>query len=529
MRHPVAGDNADNTRSPERSTDRNGASTHSGGNKWATLAILMIGVSLIVLDSTIVSVSLPTIIESLRLDLTEAQWVSSLYAIVFAALLLIMGTLGDKFGRTRVFIAGLALFAVASLLAAAADSAWLLIVARGIQGVGGAMILPSTLATINATFRDKDRATAFGIWGATMASMAAVGPLLGGWLTQSFSWHWIFLINIPIAAILIIAGFRVLPRSRGHIDGFDPFGTVLSAIALGLIVYGLVEEKWLFSIVGLLVLGTFIAFEATRVRTSRPALLDVTLFRIRSFSLGNFTALTVSMGEFAALFVMPLYLINVLSLSTLQAGWVLATMALGSFFAGASARHLATKFGPAATVNIGLSLEVIGIVVTGLILSPTASPVWIAVTLAIYGAGVGLASAQLASVVLADVPVKSSGMGSATQSTARQIGSALGIAMAGTVLASSLASKLPEALMSQGLMSSEQADLLTNITSDSAGSAIPGTSYVVGPEITRILENGFSDATAMVLFVSTSILIVGFMASLLLTRSLKTNLATQAG
>lgn len=211
-------------------------------NRWAVLTILMIGVSLIVLDSTIVSVSLPTIITSLNLSLTDAQWVSSLYSVVFAALLLFTGTLGDKFGRVLIFRIGLIVFALASLLAAVSGSAALLILARGLQGVGGAMILPSTLATINTVFRDQERARAFGIWGATMASMAAIGPLLGGWLTQSFSWHWIFLINIPIVIALLIAGHFVFgPDHKGAIVGFDVPGTLLSALALGLTVFGLIE------------------------------------------------------------------------------------------------------------------------------------------------------------------------------------------------------------------------------------------------------------------------------------------------
>ncbi|MBC2681342.1 MFS transporter [Corynebacterium sp. 4HC-13] len=487
-------------------------------NKWSTLAILMIGVSLIVLDSTIVSVSLPTIIASLDLNLTEAQWISSLYSVVFAALLLFMGTLGDKWGRTTIFMLGLAVFAGASLLAAVSTGAATLILARGIQGIGGAMILPSTLATINATFRDDDRTAAFGIWGATMASMAAVGPLLGGWLTETFSWHWIFLINVPIAIILIALGVKILPRSRGHIEGFDPIGTTLSAVALGLIVYGLIEHHWWFSFAGLIILCAFIGYELRRLRSHRPALLDVSLFRLPSFSLGNFTALAVSMGEFAALFALPLYLVSVLELGTIHAGWVLATLAAGSIISGGAARHVAAMCGPGRTVVIGLFLEVIGIGITAIILGPNSSPLLIALILALYGAGVGLASAQLASVVLADVPVSSSGMGSATQSTSRQIGSALGIAMAGTVLATTLSHRLPTTLEEIGL-APQQVTLVTSVTSDSAGAAIPQLAEKFGSQLGAVLEQGFSEASAMVFYVSAGILVVGLVASIFLSRT----------
>ncbi|WP_197551351.1 MFS transporter [Trueperella pecoris] len=155
-------------------------------SRWIVLGVVMFGVSLIVLDSTVVAVSIPDIIADLSLSLTQAQWVTSLYAVIFAALLLTSGTLGDRIGTKRVFLGGLGVFAVASLLAAMANSAALLLFARGMQGLGGALVLPSTLSTINATFRGKSRATAFGLWGAVMAAMAAIGPLLGGWITQTF-------------------------------------------------------------------------------------------------------------------------------------------------------------------------------------------------------------------------------------------------------------------------------------------------------------------------------------------------------
>ncbi|AIU90704.1 DHA2 family efflux MFS transporter permease subunit [Corynebacterium ulcerans] len=496
-------------------------------NRWAVLTILMIGVSLIVLNSTIVSVSLPVIITSLDLSLTDAQWVSSLYSVVFAALLLFTGTLGDKFGRVLIFRIGLIVFALASLLAAVAGSAALLILARGLQGVGGAMILPSTLAAINTVFRDQERAQAFGIWGATMASMAAIGPLLGGWLTQSLSWHWIFLINIPIVIALLIAGHFVFgPDHKGDIVGFDVPGTLLSALALGLTVFGLIEGTSLgwwnspvpFAIAfGLIATVLFIVLERARQRAGKPVLLDVRLFRIGSFSNGNITALTVALGEFSALFVLPLYLISVLRLGTIHAGWVLATLALGSILSGAAARHLAATFGPAVTVIIGLVLEVAGIAGAGLLIGPATSAPLIALVLAIYGAGVGLASAQLASVVLADVPVESSGMGSATQSTSRQLGSALGVAIAGTVLAIDVVRRVTEGLTNLG-MTGPQAEQLAHATADSAGAAIPALAEKMGPDVGSVLSTAFADATSSVLYVSAGVLLLGLISAVRLAK-----------
>ena len=170
--------------------------------EWVGLAVLSIGLGLIVLDGTIVGVALPVIVSDLHLDLTDAQWVNSLYAVLLAALLLSTGNLADRWGRKRLFLAGLIVFVAGSLLAAAASTAGVLIGARAVQAVGAAFIMPSTLSTVNAVFRGKYRAAAFGVWGAVISGAAAVGPLAGGALTQWASWHWIFLVNLPLGALV---------------------------------------------------------------------------------------------------------------------------------------------------------------------------------------------------------------------------------------------------------------------------------------------------------------------------------------
>ncbi len=185
-----------------------------GRREWIGLGVLAAGLSLIVVDGTIVNVSLPVIIDELGLDLTDAQWINSIYSVVFAALLLTAGRLGDRLGRRMLFVAGVVVFIGGSLMAAASESSTALIVARVVQGVGGALVLPCTLSTVNATFRGRDRAIAFGVWGAVISGMAAVGPLLGGWLTTSFTWPWIFLVNVPIGILVIIGAFLTVPETR---------------------------------------------------------------------------------------------------------------------------------------------------------------------------------------------------------------------------------------------------------------------------------------------------------------------------
>ncbi len=436
---------------------------------WIGLWVLALALAMIVLDGTIVGVALPVIIGDLDLSLTEAQWINSLYSVVFAALLLTFGRLGDRFGRRRLMIAGVAIFMLGSILAAMATTGDLLIASRAVQGVGGALILPSTLSTVNATFRGKDRAAAFGIWGAVMSGAAAVGPLLGGWLTQVASWPWIFWVNIPLGAGVIIAAVFFVHETLGtdERNGWDVVGPILSALGFGALVFGLIEGSslgwwsprgpfgigsftWPMNaaispvpialVVGAVLIAIFVVREARRTADHRSAMLDTTLFRIPTFAWGNLTAGLVAVGEFSLVFILPLHLVNSLGLDVLGAGLVLAAMAGGAFIAGASARHLSARFGSPNVVVLGLGLELVGIVGTALVVGMSLSPWLVALVLLPYGVGLGLASAQLTSTVLRDVPVNQSGSGSAVQSTVRQVGSALGSAVGGTALAVALGS-----------------------------------------------------------------------------------------
>ena len=445
------------------------AEPSAGPRAWKGLWVLASALAMIVLDGTIVAVALPSIIADLRLDLTDAQWVNSLYSVVFAALLLTAGRLGDRWGRRRLLLIGLTVFVSGNVLAALAVSVTPLLMARAVQGIGGAMVLPSTLSSVNATFRGPDRAAAFGVWGAVMAGAAALGPLVGGVLTQFASWPLIFWVNVPIGIAVIVGTLRLVDETSADetAGGVDWAGPLLSAAGLGLIVFGLIESSslgwWtqteplrLFGFTwpptapispipvalaaGAMLLSGFVLVESRRQRTGRATVLDLRLFRLTTFSLGNGTALLVAVGEFALLFVLPLFLVTSLALSVLAAGAVLASMATGAFLSGAAARHLAARFGATRVVVLGLVLELLGAGATALAVAASASAWTLVATLLPYGLGLGLASAQLTSTTLRNVPSAQSGSASATQSTVRQLGAALGTALGGTALATALGS-----------------------------------------------------------------------------------------
>ncbi|MFC4138759.1 MFS transporter [Microbacterium sp. GCM10011525] len=510
---------------------------------------------MIVLDGTIVGVALPEIITDIHLNLTDAQWVNSLYAVVLAALLLSTGRLADRWGRKRLFLIGVVVFIGGSVLAAAAASAGSLIGARAVQAVGAALIMPSTLSTVNAVFRGKHRAAAFGIWGAVISGAAAIGPLAGGALTQWASWHWIFLVNVPLGLLVLIGGILLVPETRGAepLPGVDVDGALLSAIGFGALVFAVIEgpdlgwwsskaEMQIFGwtwpadaplspvpvalAIAVVTLLLFVRWERHRERVQRAALLDLKLFSLPTFSWGNLTAAMVAVGEFAIIFVLPLYLMNALAMDVMGAGLVLAGMALGAFASGAAARHLAARFGAPGVVLIGLGLEVAGVLVLVLIMQPT-TPGWaIALPLVVYGLGLGLASAQLTGTVLRDVPVDVSGQGSATQSTVRQIGSALGTAFAGTALSISLALTLPSALGAAGLTGST-ADQLTSATRDSAGTSIAqlraqGSSSPLGShtaDAVAALSTGFTDGVRWALVIASAFLLLGLAGAAMLRRA----------
>ncbi len=471
------------------------AETPPTARQWLGLVAVALGVALIVVDMTIVNVILAPIIEDLSIGSSEAQWIQESYAITFAALLLVTGRLSDLYGARRIFLLGLAVFGVTSLLAASAPGGGLLILGRFVQGVGGAMMLPTSLALLNAAFTGRARGQAFAVWGSTIGAAAAVGPLLGGWLAD-ISWRWAFGINIPLVA-LIVAGVLLhldaSPRTPGRIDGV---GAVLSAAGLGLLAFVLIEGRaygWLLTtepleiggfswsgglspvfvalLLSVLALGVFWRRQTALSRAGDEPLMDVGLFSIRSFRNGNFVTLMVGLGEFGIIAVLPLWLQFALGYSAFEAGLALVALAAGSFVASGASFPMAATVPALAQVRIGLALEAAGLTALALTASTDSSWWLIALALFVYGIGVGFATAQVTNIVLVDVPERSGGQASGIQSAARELGSALGIALLTTLYFSTLASGMTDRLTRDGV-AADEADRLGGMVTDSAGSVI---------------------------------------------------------
>ena len=522
-------------------------------SRWLALAVLAGSLAMIVLDGTIVGVSLPSMIDALCMDLTQAQWVNSLYSVVLAALLMTAGRLGDRIGRRKLLAIGVALFVAGSLIAAMSPNAATLIGARAIQGIGGAAVLPSTLSSVNSIFRGKERAAAFGVWGAVMSGAAAIGPLLGGAFTTYLDWRWIFWVNLPLGLLVLWGIWKAVPETtvehKEH--GVDVLGVLLSAVGFGLLVFALIEgPSWgwwtpkaaanigpftwpadaalsLIPIFGLLAIFSLVAFvlwELARNKKGLSTLLDLSLFSYTTFSWGNATAMMVAVGEFGLLLVLPLFLINVLGNDAMGAGLILAGMAAGAFLSGAMARHLADRLGADRVVVLGLGMEIVGVLGMAWVLE-IGSPLFPMIALLVfYGLGLGLASAQLTSTVLRDIPTAASGQGSATQSTLRQLGSGLGTAIAGSVLAiatTHAATTSLGALNVKGLDAGSWAQKL----SDSAGGIIPQIQHspaMFGPQSAQVadaMSDAFTKGVQAAIIASVIALAIGWLGSLMVSKA----------
>lgn len=519
--------------------------TQPSRTRWLGLAALSLGVAMIIVDATIVNVAIPAVVKDLGLDSTEAEWVNTTYALVFAALLVTLGRVGDLVGRRITYVLGAAVFAVASMLAGIAPSGGLLIAARLLQGLGGAAILPATQSILNNSFRGRERALAFGLWGATIGGMAAIGPLLGGWLTTNLSWRWAFYVNLPIAAVAIAGTLLYVRETRDETAraGWDPIGFLLVTFGLSSFVFGLVEGRrygwwsplqpfsafgWTWPLdsvsiipvsigAGVLAIAAFAWVELRRQRAGRFFLFDFDLWRYPAFRFGNLAGTIVSLGEFGLLFALPLFLQGVIGYSAFETGLTFLALALGAFASAGAAGVLTGQLGARRVVSLGMALEAVGILATSLLISTQVNGLALAVPLFVYGIGVGFATAQLTNIVLSDIPPERSGLASGTNATMRQLGSALGIAILGTVLFSGLADGTRDRLAGAAVLPPAAREAVVTVIDASAGQALIGLrADPRGAAVVPAIEDAFVSAARMAGLVAFAFVVLGLGLSFLI-------------
>jgi len=486
--------------------------------KWWTLLLVSIATFMLLLDVTVVNVALPDIQRELHASLSSLQWVVDAYSLMLAAFLLTAGSLGDRLGRRRVFTIGFGIFTFASFLCGISDDPTLLNLARGLQGIGGAGMFATSLALIGQEFHGKDRATAFGVWGAVVGGAVAVGPLVGGVITESLGWEWIFFVNVPIGiTAMVLTERQIVNVFAKDPEPVDVPGLITFSLALFLLIFGLIRgnpEGWdstliLSCLIGAAVL--LVAFVAIELRSKYP-MLDLSLFRKPAFNGVSAVAFGLSAGMFAMFLYLTIYMQGVLDFSPLEAGLRFLPLTVLGFIVAPISGTLSHKI--PIRVLLGVGLATVGV---GLLLMHGVSPDSGWTTLLggflVAGVGIGITNPGIGQAAIAVVPVEKSGMGSGINTTFRQVGIATGVAGLGAVFQSSVNSKVSELLprAPDGL-----GEIIASGGSRAAGAVAPAR---IRPEVIHASDVAFVGAFNEIIMIAAVLSFVGAALGFVLVRS----------
>ncbi|GGP48754.1 MFS transporter [Streptomyces melanogenes] len=423
------------------STDRRAESTHDVRNpgRWLALAVLVLAVLLVAVDATVLGLATPFLSEDLKPSGPQLLWIGDVYSFVIAGLLVSMGSLGDRIGRKRLLLCGAVAFGAVSVLNAYASSPEMMILARALLGVAGATLMPSTLALIRNIFHDpRERSLAVGIWGAAASAGAAVGPVVGGFLLENFWWGSVFLINLPVMAVLVLVGIKLLPESRDPNPGpWDLVSVLLSLVGMVAIVYAVKEAAvngFGLEIAGVALVGVLaLIWFVRRQLTLDSPLLDMRLFHHKGFSGAVLADLLTILGLSGLVFFLSQFLQLVQVRSPLEAGLIELPAAVGAVGAGLAAGYVARRASVRSAVAVGLAAVGAALAACMAITADT-GVVALGIALFVGGLGAGLAFTVTADVILSSVPKEQAGAASAVSETAYELGAALGIALLGSVV-----------------------------------------------------------------------------------------------
>jgi EmrB/QacA subfamily drug resistance transporter len=459
--------------------------------KWWTLTAVAFGLFMIMLDNTVVNVALPSIERDLHVSISSLEWVVTAYALTFAALLITGGKLGDLFGRRRIFILGIAIFTLSSLACGLAPTSGFLIGARAVQGVGAALMNPASLSIITATFPPRERGQAIGIWAGVSAMALAIGPLVGGLIVDNINWNWIFFINVPVGVVGIIVSQLVIKESRdtSHEQSIDVPGLVTSSAGLFALTYALIEGNghgWTSPEI----LGLFAAAAALLIafvvleRYQRLPMLDLSLFRIGSFTGSNIVAMLVSLGMFGVFFFVSLYLQNILGWSPTKAGASFLPMTILIILVAPIAGRMSDRIGSRWLMGGGMTLVSISLLLyqrVGL-----HSTFWTLLpAMLLGGGGMALTMSPMTAAAMSSVPVDKAGVGSGVLNSFRQLGGSLGIAVMGAILASYVSTSSLSPASAQQFVNGLHAALLVAAVITFAAAVVAVVTVRTRPEVVR--------------------------------------------
>jgi len=526
------------------------AGQHLDPRRWVALVVVLTAAFIVVLDNTVLNVAIPTIRAELHTTLPSLLWVVTGYALTFATLLIIGGRLGDMYGHRRIFIIGAGLFGVGSFVASIATSVPQLILGEAvIEGIGASLMLPATLAILSTTFKGRERATAFAAWGASAGVAAAFGPVVGGWLTWNYSWRWAFRINVIIAPLAIIGALVFMSRGvrTGRRLPLDAAGAALIAVGMFLLVFALSEgatygwwrplrgfllfghRVWpasrvvsIMPIIFAVAVGVLIAFyfvERAKERRGAHPLFPFVYLRIKTYRYGLLTGLVLAMGQFGLSFVLPVFLQGARLLTPQQNGWWQFPTGIFIIIGAQAGGRLIRAVGTTVVVRTGLFSYVVGILLIAHAVSLHITMWRLLPGLAFYGIGIGFAGAQLTNVVMSEVPAESSGVASGANTTVRQVGAALGVAMIGSLLSAEIVSHAVTRLHAVTLPLAVKAQALAGVHASGAfyqpsASTSPHDASVVQ----HLLRTSVASGTRVALVFAASIVLVGAFLSFLIPR-----------
>jgi len=439
-----------------RTTLKDRVAAQAEARRWWILVVLCFSLLVIVLDNSILNVAIPTIVRDLDATNSQLQWIVDAYTLVFAGLLLTAGSLGDRFGRRPALQFGFVVFGLGSIAAALASTANQLIATRAFMGIGGAFIMPATLSIITNVFPGRERGKAIGVWAATAGVGVALGPLTGGFLLEHFYWGSIFLVNVPIVVVGVIAGVFLIPDSKDpNPPRLDPVGAVLSITGLSALLYAIIEapsKGWTASstltsfFVGGVLTAAFFVWE---VRSDHP-MLDLSFFKNPRFSVASAAIMVTFFSMFGSIFVLTQYFQFVLGYSPFETGVRLLAFAIPMMILAPLSAKFVERLGTKVVVVTGL-----GLITTGLALSTglttTSSYFEIAWRMVIMASGMALTMAPATTSIMGSLPLAKAGVGSAVNDTTRQMGGAVGVAVVGSVFASIYGAQVRDAVAGKGL------------------------------------------------------------------------------
>lgn len=521
----------------------------SPSRKWSILLVLSLALAIIILDTTLLNVSLASIIRDLHTDIQGIQWVITGYSLTLAALTITGGRLGDLFGRKRMFVIGAIIFAIGSFITAISKSVPEMIIGEAIvEGIGAALMMPATASILVANFTGRERAIGFGVWGAVAGSAAAFGPIVGGYLATNYSWRYGFGINVVVAAVLVL-GSMIIPETRDTEEKpqIDIVGVLTSGIGLLLFVFGVIESstygwwqaKQLFTIggvalgwgtlsivpaamiLGLVFLALFVVWELERERSGQTPLVSMKLFRNHQFVSGALVAAILSLGMSGIIFSIPVFLQSVRRLDALHTGYSLLPLSLTLLVVSPLGAAFSGKIRPKFLIQLGLLLNLIAAVVLRNSFTVDATASSFALGLGLFGGGMGLVMSQINNLTLSAVSPQEAGEASGVNNTLRQIGTSFGSAIIGAVLLSTLSANLVSGIHASSVIPTQLKEQIATAASTQTSNVEFGggaqfatqVPQVITDDITRISQEATVAANRQALLYGIWFAILGFLVS----------------